>query len=151
MVVIFLPFLGVLVFPIANGDDMQERWVDSAVEAQRVPAGLDPGGRGCGDTTTRGKICSIFWAIELTPSLPTIMKECERMELSLGGADMHEAELANMTQRQLVETLSALLLRYEQDTWTIDDAGLIAEIRDELADRDYSTSLLDELRLVRSH
>jgi len=54
---------------------------------------------------------------------------------------MHEAELANMTQRQLVETLSALLLRYEQDSWTIDDAGLIAEVRDELADRDYSTSL----------
>ena len=73
------------------------------------------------------------------------------MELSLGGANMHEAELANMTQRQLVETLSALLLRYEQDSWTIDDAGLIAEVRDELADRDYSTSLLDELRLARSH
>lgn len=97
------------------------------------------------------KLLHVLWAMELSPSLPTVMGKCERMELSLGGADMHEAELANMTQRQLVETLSALLLRYEQDSWTIDDAGLIAEVRDELADRDYSTSLLDELRLVRSH
>ena len=64
---------------------------------------------------------------------------------------MHEAELANMTQRQLVETLSALLLEYEQDPWTIEDAALMAEIRDELAYRYYSTRLLDELRLARSH
>ena len=64
---------------------------------------------------------------------------------------MHEAELAHMTQRQLVETLSALLLSYEEDPWTIEDAGLMAEIRDELAYRDYSTSLLDELRFARSH
>ena len=33
--VIFLPFLGVLVYLIANGDDMQKRRVDSAVEAQK--------------------------------------------------------------------------------------------------------------------
>ena len=33
--VIFLPFLGVLVYLIVNGDDMQKRRVDSAIEAQK--------------------------------------------------------------------------------------------------------------------
>jgi hypothetical protein len=63
---------------------------------------------------------------------------------------MHEAKLANMTQQQLVETLSALMLDYEQDSWSVDDAGLMAEVRDELENRGCSTQLLNELRLVRS-
>jgi hypothetical protein len=50
---------------------------------------------------------------------------------------VYEANLSNMSPDQLVAILTAVQRRYRSDTWSVDDAQLVFEIREELTRRGY--------------
>ena len=64
---------------------------------------------------------------------------------TLGVDAVYEANLSNMSPDQLVAILTAVQRRYQSNTWSVDDAQLVFEIREELTRRGYRYSYLGQL------
>jgi hypothetical protein len=58
---------------------------------------------------------------------------------------VYEANLSTMSPDQLVAILTAVQRKYQSNTWRVDDAQLVFEIREELTRRGYPQSYLGPL------